>query len=544
MDAARKRAETLARNKAAANSNAGHPPSPVARNWHQLSSPSTTATPSPIPHSTTPQQPRMPLQPIMVNSSPAYMPLSQTPRAALQPVMGNSSPAYIPLSQLANSTRPQNQGPPRSHPGDDWIAGLSDSQRAALLASLSTPSMAAGDNQNMPHLSSFDDDGPLSDDGPLGQGLGSDHLGPQAGPGTDEIPWSYIPDEGPRDSDDPAPVSSLETTMRTIQPRYQQKRKRRPDTAVEVRGDSSEVEESGEPKKRKQKCRSISAIPANHQKICQLAYDYAKIELTHRMPFPVSAGRQRHSVAGTDQFTELILKSFTDAAFDAELEEAEPSREDIVLIRARVPQFRCGLKGVARKLVPGTYGFISIASLKNPTPELITATLEKNRALVEKLINTYIYTDPDNITPQTMFLNDIFQHVLNDYWFSNERENYSFFFKDMTRIELVTLALIIVAVLRAIQEWSTGRWESRRFSHQNYFKAYTATLNGLKSWMQHSEKQVKEHGAPTNLTVDLQERMLRVARATLYDREEEAPQEGAEDMFSLKAMFALASGAA
>jgi hypothetical protein len=67
-------------------------------------------------------------------------------------------------------------------------------------------------------------------------------------------------------------------------------------------------------------------------------------------------------------------------------------------------------------------------------------------------------------------------------------------------------------VLCAIEEWSTGRWENKEFSHKAYFKAYQGTLTGLKKWMDHSEKQVREHGAACNTTIETQERMLRVAR--------------------------------
>ncbi|KAJ7799071.1 hypothetical protein B0H14DRAFT_3491941 [Mycena olivaceomarginata] len=186
-----------------------------------------------------------------------------------------------------------------------------------------------------------------------------------------------------------------------------------------------------------------------------------------------------------------------------------------------LPTFRGGLKVVARRLVPDAYGFIAIETLENPTPALISATLEKNRARVEKITKTYIYTDPDNITPRV--------HV----------PSRNLPTRDKTRIGLVTLAFIIVAVLCAIQEWSTGRWKNRKFSHSAYFMTYKATLNGLKRWLKHSEDQVQDNRAASNATIDLQERMLCAAS---FNPEEELPEEDDGDLFSLNAMFSMASG--
>ncbi|KAJ7351214.1 hypothetical protein DFH08DRAFT_992463 [Mycena albidolilacea] len=141
-----------------------------------------------------------------------------------------------------------------------------------------------------------------------------------------------------------------------------------------------------------------------------------------------------------------------------------------------------------------------------------------------------------------MFLNVIFQRVYTGYWFGTNENDQVVYFKDKTRIKLVTLAFIIVAVLCATQEWSTGRWKNRKFSHSAYFTTYKATLNGLKRWLKHSEDQVQDNRAASNATIDLQERMLRVARAASFNPEEELPQEDDGDLFSLNAMFSVASG--
>ncbi|KAF8204495.1 hypothetical protein K438DRAFT_1757694 [Mycena galopus ATCC 62051] len=500
-----------------------------------------------------PQTPRTPLQPVMVNSSHTYMDFSQsrspvipmgpptqggappdTPRMPLQSARINSSPAYSDFSQ--------NSATPGTSPFA-WAALLSESQRARLIESLQggggvlrpicgarslelnfrvawnpfKTRAAKKTSSSTPMIKIIFGrcyDSGTADDG---SGLGRrDYL--SQGMDINEQ-WTHAPDEGPRDIDEPPPVSSLECTMRTVQPRYQNKRKRRLNATNAAQSDAdvgiSILSESPEPRKRKHKSRSIATISDDHQTVCKLAFHHLRMSLTHKVPFPVSAGRcAARGPATTDEFNELVLDSFTNAAFDVGLEEAEPTPEDIKLIRSRVPTFRGGLKDVMRDLVPSTYDLEQIETLKNPTPELINATLEKNRARVDKIIKTFIYS-----------------HGFTGYWFGENENNCAFYFEGKTRVELVTLALIIVAVRCAIQEWSTGRWKNKAFTHRDYFKAYTATLDSLQRWMAHSETQVKENGAPSNLTIDLQERLLRVARATVEKADEQLQQDDGGDLF-------------
>ncbi|KAJ7824527.1 hypothetical protein B0H14DRAFT_3728413 [Mycena olivaceomarginata] len=563
------------------NGTTGSRAAPGLQNQHAVRGPPVVQhafpTPQPLPRASNlnagvPQTPHRPL------------PLPQPLRAPLQPMEANSSPNYMDFSRQASSRATQLtpafvRGPPLS--GVEWFTGLSESDKAALLNSLSAGSTPGADQWgSMQNLLRFENGG---------QGLemdGSGAPGPHEVPGMEEgndEPWTQSPDDGPADIDEPPPVSSLQFTMRTVQPDYQKKRKQHTDTIdLDDTSDDevlafrclflsaeSDIVSPGicRAQKRKQKSRSIASIAADHAEICELAFDHLKKELTHRTPFPVAAGRRRATVpraapavpvpnpavsgaagkhrtviAQMDEFTELVLSAFTEAAFDLEMGNTRPTAEDMKLIRSRVPTFRGGLKVVARMLVPDAYGFIAIETLENPTPALISATLEKNRARVEKITKTYIYTDPDNITPETMFLHGIFQRVYTGYWFGANENDRAVYFKDKTRIELVTLAFIIVAVLCAIQEWSTGRWKNHKFTHSAYFTTYKATLNGLKRWLKHSEDQVEDNRAASNATIDLQERMLRVARAASFNPEEELPQEDDGDLFSLNAMFSMASG--
>ncbi|KAJ7827368.1 hypothetical protein B0H14DRAFT_2595366 [Mycena olivaceomarginata] len=473
-----------------------------------------------------PQPLREPLQPLEANSSPNYMDFSRRESSRAIPL----PPAFV-------------RGPPLSN--IEWFTGLSESDKAALLNSFSAGSTSSGADQwgSMQNLSRFesgDRDTYLLKGVQISMMILSVSKWMEAGlPGPHEIPvmeerndepWTQLPDDGPADIDEVPTGQLLQFTVRTVQPEYQKKRKQHTDT-IDL-DDTSDDEESAGPKKRKQKLRSIASIAADHAEICELAFDHLRKELTHRTPFPVAAGRRRatvpraapavpvpnpavsgaagkhrSAVAQTDEFTELVLSAFTEAAFDSEMGNTRPTAEDM-----RLPS----------------------RPSRNPTPALISATLEKNRARVEKITKTYIYT--------SMFLHGIFQRVYTGYWFGTNENDRAVYFKDKTRIELVTLAFIIVAVLCAIQEWSTGRWKNRKFSHSAYFMTYKATLNGLKRWLKHSEDQVQDNRAASNATIDLQERMLRVARAASFNPEEELPEEDDGDLFSLNAMFSMASG--
>ncbi|KAJ6622114.1 hypothetical protein B0H10DRAFT_1944946 [Mycena sp. CBHHK59/15] len=371
----------------------------------------------------------------------------------------------------------------------------------------------------IPHLEAFADgedfaDGSLGMDGNNDGGI-DDMSGKPA--------WSQPAYDGDDNGDDqPSAVSSLANPhvsgngntssppcsnaarRRMMQRRAMIRVKRKPGTPIcPQRGSRSRA--------------ALPRFPQTIKDICNLAFNHLKIELTHHIPFPVVVGHGPTGRSQTDEFSELILKAFTNTAFNLGLEHVKPNPEDIKL-------FRSGVKVIASLLVPAAFNLVDIKTLPNPMPACINAQLEKNRA-----------GDPDNISPETI------------YWFGSVDNDRAFYFEEKPQVELVTLALIIVTlnwssqVLCAIEEWSTGCWENKEFTHKAYFKAYKNTLSGLKRWMAHSEKQVKEN-TPCNTTIKVQEQMLRVARAASYKPEEDPEQEDDRDMFSLEEMFNLASG--
>ncbi|KAJ7859090.1 hypothetical protein B0H14DRAFT_3446928 [Mycena olivaceomarginata] len=268
-----------------------------------------------------PQTPRTPLQPVMVNSSHTYMDFPQSPSPVIPmgpPTQGGAPPdtPRMPLqsarinSSLAYSDFSQNSATPGTSPFA-WAALLSESQRARLIESLQGGGkvLCSIYRAHSLKLNLQVTTVELLISGPDSQGTDINEQ------------WSHAPDEGPRDIDEPPPASSLECTMRTVQPRYQNKRKRRLNTMDAAQSDA---DGSPEPRKRKQKSRSIATISDDHQIVCELAFHHLRRSLTHKVPFPVSAGRRAtRGPATTDEFNELVLDSFT--MWKCDLSRTSPS---------------------------------------------------------------------------------------------------------------------------------------------------------------------------------------------------------------------------
>ncbi|KAJ7751239.1 hypothetical protein DFH07DRAFT_961026 [Mycena maculata] len=475
------------------------------------------------------------------------------------------SPSTTPplaAAHLAPSTQPS---PPL--PQLDWWNTLNPEAQARLLATLNRDAMATqGDAGLLGSDDSYGDKDPLNDIGtfPSLFAFSSDdatdyfdkdgdaqHEKDYEGDAESEQNYADptwadpIPPDNDQNGSEPLPVSSLEFTTRIVEASHQLKRKiREPQSAAGKEKDGDTAANEAPSKKKKKASRSITALPEEHQKICERAFTLVKAEITLSIPFPV-AGKRRSKAdpaANNDDFAEIILRSFTNAAFDSGFPEAKPTRVDVALIRSRIPQFRSGIKKTAQLLVPETYSLKHISSLANPTTKLIATTIESNRKRVQEIVKTYFYKDPDNINvPETMFRNDIFQQVLNGYWFGEKEQDRAVYFKDKTYVELETLALIMVAVRCAIDEWTTGRWVLKVFSHSAYYTVYQKILGGLQTWKAHSDKQVSEMGAGRNLTLEALQDLLKNARSVSTSAVEAEEEEDEDDMFSMAAFEANAA---
>ncbi|KAJ7801545.1 hypothetical protein B0H14DRAFT_2615147 [Mycena olivaceomarginata] len=224
--------------------------------------------------------------------------------------------------------------------GIEWFTGLSESDTATLLNSLkSSLSLHFCPSARLPLEISLEMDG---------SGAPGPHEIPGMKEGNDE-PWTQSPDDGPTNIDEPPLVSTLQ--------------------------------EPGRPKKRKQKSCSITiATGCHHATVPRAALAIPVSDLA----VSGAAGKHHTVVAQTDEFTELVLSIFTEAAFDLEMGNPRPTAEDMKLIQSRVPTFRGGLKVVA-----------PIETLKNPMLELISTMLEKNRAPI--VIRTAVSVSKGNV---------------------------------------------------------------------------------------------------------------------------------------------------
>ncbi|KAJ6572678.1 hypothetical protein B0H10DRAFT_2444295 [Mycena sp. CBHHK59/15] len=422
----------------------------------------------------------------------------------------------------------------------DWFYGLTEAQQSALMESI-TPlgsSNAQGDEQfyqgfhdSGNNAGSEEEGGHDDGDAPEGEGQG----------------WNtVIPEE--EDTDDPPPI-----TTRDVVPAYQtQLEKRKRSQAVRSTVDDEESVHGSQPssplpseglpvskKKRTQKSRSISAIPVDHQPIVEAAFNHLKICMTNTMPFPLAGKRKSSRRLQTSEFDILLLTSWENACHQLKVGDVDPTDSDLKLIRSRVSQFRSDVKMVARTLVPEAFKFQDVKNLTNPTPERVAAVLAANRQIVADVKKTFHYTDPSNTKiPNSMFRHPILQGVLNGAWFGIKENDRTSYFTGKTMLELVTLALICVAILNAIDEWSTGQQKTIAFEHKTYYPHYQALLRNLERWRAFSDGAARDHHT-RDLATETREAMLRDARAVsaVFEMEEEH-QEEEEDMFSDAALAA------
>ncbi|KAJ6579875.1 hypothetical protein B0H10DRAFT_2099347, partial [Mycena sp. CBHHK59/15] len=107
-----------------------------------------------------------------------------------------------------------------------------------------------------------------------------------------------------------------------------------------------------------------------------------------------------------------------------------------------------------------------------------------------------------------MFRHPILQGVLNGAWFGIKENDRTSYFTGKTMLELVTLALICVAILNAIDEWSTGQQKTIAFEHKTYYPHYQALLRNLERWRAFSDGAARDHHT-RDLATETREAMLR-----------------------------------
>ncbi|KAF8876416.1 hypothetical protein BD779DRAFT_1560568 [Infundibulicybe gibba] len=228
----------------------------------------------------------------------------------------------------------------------------------------------------------------------------------------------------------------------------------------------------------------------------------------------------------------MALNAWDSACTKLELDDEEPELEQLRRIRDRISQFRGQLKAHARTCLPSAFGFVSIQTLRDPTPEQIASTMASNRQKVSDLKETFWYTTPENTKiPDSMYRNPIIQNLLNVHWFGDGTHNRAFYFSGLSLLPLITIALILSAVACAIDEWKTGRFVGVGFERTHYAARFNRFLKTLQQWKEFSATQ--DHDLATELQTDL----LRNARATMSSSPDSASEDGDVDDAARMAAF-------
>ncbi|KAJ7274666.1 hypothetical protein C8J57DRAFT_1714495 [Mycena rebaudengoi] len=340
--------------------------------------------------------------------------------------------------------------------------------------------------------------------------------------------------------------------IRTVQPAYQVKQAKRKQMAAPSDSDSTPdstpdlgaAKPPPKKKKKNQKSRSIKTIDEDLHAILDVAFNFLKMDLTHFLPWPRVGVPSGPASKDNNEIDTLLLKAFDAACEERGIDDVvECPEAALQLMRSRIPQFRAGLKELAQQRVVDTFDFVDLQKLEDPTPERIAECIAKNRERVVTLEKSFHYQDPYNTNiPNTMYRNKIIPALFGGYWFGPRGNNRAYYFRGLTRVSFITIALIMSAILCAIREWSTGRWVLVKFEAREFLQPYNEMLGRLEKWEAFSHKEAAEKNC-RNLALELQEELLRNARATaavpVEEEEEDVEQSrGDADDTELLAMFA------
>ncbi|KAJ7160814.1 hypothetical protein C8R46DRAFT_354738 [Mycena filopes] len=322
--------------------------------------------------------------------------------------------------------------------------------------------------------------------------------------------------------------SSLEVTMHDVDV---QKRKRK---RVALVSSDSESDTTNHPRKknkrrrkkkpnRKQESRSINGVDAERQRIVKATFGPIQKAVTTRLPW-ATASPSGDPGADDDEIEDLI-----DEAWDAGCDHLDINPDDIPprtpqeskLINARISQVRGAIVTVADIFVPASYGFTDLNSLADPTPDNIAKAREHNRQLVEDLVGTFMYPDPTQTDDlSTICHHSVFQKVLNAAFFAKKGMNHrNHYFADKDELPLETLALIMDAVVCAIDRWKTGEHQTVAFTAEVYAPFHRTTMEFLAKWYNEFERDIY----PENVARKLLRDMLTNGRCLLGAPLETAP---------------------
>ncbi|KAL0951816.1 hypothetical protein HGRIS_008483 [Hohenbuehelia grisea] len=290
------------------------------------------------------------------------------------------------------------------------------------------------------------------------------------------------------------------------------------------------------PSIKKPRTRSIKQHSASVQNILKASYPRFKRMLSITNPFPKTPEECSLDAGEVIESAEMATAAWDEACEYLGV-DIEPNLDLLKPIQDRLAQFRGQLRDRVREQILSNYGLVEPSFIPNPTPERMAEAKLKNREMMLSIKKTFYYLNPlDTSIPDSMYRNSIIQTVLIAHWFAKGRKSHESHFKNMNRLPLVTIALIVTAVSCVLDEWLTGAEVKVKFSYSAYSSVFQKRLDLLKQWETFSATQVP------NLTHKLQEDLLRNARATRPDdatNNENEKNTEKEDVF---AMFAANQG--
>ncbi|KAK0430162.1 hypothetical protein EV421DRAFT_1744388 [Armillaria borealis] len=211
-----------------------------------------------------------------------------------------------------------------------------------------------------------------------------------------------------------------------------------------------------------------------------------------------------------------------------------PTLEELNVIKQRRSQHRGDIKKAARLFV----GHPGNATFKFITPK-DAAGIKQNRDLVEALTKRGAYTFADFASRQGLFETPLLPQIIGKVYFDDgiKSEGLAFFGTD-GEIPFTVVALVFAAILCAIDEWKTGRHDTKNiaFTKPLYEDSYKTHLKNLQNWAKHCSEKMKEPQIP----IDFRKKLYAQGKlfAGITDDEPDADSQNIEEDIFTAADFA------
>ncbi|KAK0421533.1 hypothetical protein EV421DRAFT_1981064 [Armillaria borealis] len=303
------------------------------------------------------------------------------------------------------------------------------------------------------------------------------------------------------------------------------------DEIIEVIADESDElpDTEDKPRKKKQKwsLRTLQLTGAR-EKVLLGSYSHFRFLLVTTDPWVVDEAAD--SLAITAWFMRLDYL-IANAHYKG---RPSPTLEELNVIKQRRSQHRGDIKKAARLFV----GHPGNATFKFITPK-DAAGIKQNRDLVEALTKRGAYTFADFASRQGLFETPLLPQIIGKVYFDDgiKSEGLAFFGTD-GEIPFTVVALVFAAILCAIDEWKTGRHDTKNiaFTKPLYEDSYKTHLKNLQNWAKHCSEKMKEPQIP----IDFRKKLYAQGKlfAGITDDEPDADSQNIEEDIFTAADFA------